>query len=88
MARALVSFIDSASGHSDGTYTLYMTIIFCGSGVTGEQDLSSISVNINGNDSSSTIRTKISDAIVTEANRIGYTVTASEISMPYLDKGV
>lgn len=87
MAKAFAR-LDDILGYVDGTYALNLIIIFCGTGVPGERDISTTSATVNGSDTASQIRTKISDAIVAEANRLGYTVTAGEISLPYFEKGV
>ncbi len=54
---------------------------------SGLRDLSEVSVTITPADTLAQIKTRIVDAIITEATRLGYSVPASNMILPTFQKG-
>ena len=86
MAKAFVPLIDNTIGNTDGTFILYMTVVYSGPDVRNGTDLSPIQVTLDGSDSVINIKNKMSVEILAEATRLGYTLISNDIIMPGFQK--
>jgi hypothetical protein len=82
MAGAFIPSIEVET--SQENLILKLRIIFFG---TGLRDLSEVEVSILPSETLSQIKTKLVDAIISEANSLGYSLSASNIILPTFQKG-
>ena len=87
MAKAFVPRIDDVVGNGNGTFTLFMTVVYSGSDVRNGTDLSPVQVILDGSDSVINIKNKLSNAVTTEAVRLGYTLLQNDVIIPDFQKG-
>ncbi len=87
MASALVTGVEGVeAGTTDGEQIVTYVCSFAGPDV-GRVDLTVIRVSIMPGDTPTTIRTKLSQAIAAEAQRLKYTVAANAMVLPGLTRG-
>jgi hypothetical protein len=78
-------FVNSINVESNGdNLEARLPCLFFASGL---RDLSEVSVTITPTDTLAQIKTKIVDAISSEATRLGYSVPASNMILPAFQKG-
>ena len=70
-----------------GATRLTLTVIFSGVDVPNGKDLSTAVVDIASADAPTTIRQKLTDALIAEAQRIGYSLAPTAIILPAFQKG-
>jgi len=81
------AFISQFSVETSGdNLILSCDVVYYGSGL-GQKDLSPISVTVMSGDTLATIKQKFVDAVIAEATRLGYSVTAASIILPAFQKG-
>lgn len=79
MANAFVTrVLETAPAEDQTTLNVTVEVVYSGSDV-GRADVSSFAVAVTANDTANTIRTKISNACVSEAQKIGYAVSTGSI---------
>ncbi len=90
MASAFVSNVDNVMpGAGNGDLVVTYLCTFTGLDVRGGAgpDQTFITITVSPGDSVQTIRSKLSSAVATEAQRVGYTLAASAMVLPSYTRG-
>ena len=87
MAKAFSPKIEEVIGNGDGTFTVNVLVVYSGSEVPTGTDLTTVPVTIDGSDNIINIRNKISNAILTKATSLGYSLVSNNIILLDFQKG-
>ncbi len=88
MAKAFVpKGIEKVTGNPDGTFNINMLTTFSGSDVVGGTDITDVTAIIDGGDSPTHIRNKMTDAVLAKASSLGYSLSATNVILLKYQKG-